>query len=32
MIVVGVVLLTVAAWIVNRALGTPVPAWASERA
>jgi CBS domain-containing membrane protein len=29
MIVAGVVLLTVAGWIINRALGTPVPVWAA---
>ena len=30
MIVVGVAILTVAGWAINRALGVPVPLWASR--
>ncbi len=30
MIMVGVVILTVAGWVINRAFGVPVPAWASR--
>jgi CBS domain-containing membrane protein len=30
MIMVGVAILIVAGWVINRALGTPVPAWASR--
>ncbi len=30
MLMVGVVLLTVAGWIINRAVGVPVPVWASK--
>jgi hypothetical protein len=30
MIVVGVVILTVAGWVINRVSGVPVPAWASR--
>lgn len=31
MILAGVVLLTVASWAINRALGMPVPIWTPER-
>lgn len=30
MIMMGVVILTVAGWLINRAFGVPVPAWASR--
>ncbi len=30
MIMLGVVILTVAGWVINRAFGVPVPAWASS--
>jgi len=30
MLMVGVVLLTVAGWIINRALGVPMPVWSAE--
>lgn len=30
MIMVGVAILTVAGWVINRAFGVPVPAWASR--
>ncbi len=30
MIVAGVAILTVAGWVINRALGTPMPLWSSQ--
>jgi CBS domain-containing membrane protein len=30
MIMVGVVILTVAGWVINRAFGVPVPLWSSR--
>ena len=30
MVMVGVAILTVAGWVINRGLGVPVPAWASR--
>lgn len=30
MLMVGVVLLTVVGWVVNRAVGVPVPVWSAE--
>ena len=30
MIVVGVAILSVAGWVINRALGTPMPLWSSQ--